>query len=53
MVAVKGDTDVRFPMKAGKGATVIEYSTALPARDELEALVKRLEKAVQKLEKCK
>jgi hypothetical protein len=53
VVTARGDTDVRFPMKAGKGATVVTYSTSLPERDELEALLKRLETAVRKLEKAR
>jgi hypothetical protein len=53
VVTAKGDTAVRFPMKAGKGATVITYSTANPGKDELEALLKRLEKVIGQLEKSK
>lgn len=50
-VTAKGDTEVRFLMKAGKGATVIEYSTWKGGRDDLLDLMKRVEKALERLEK--
>jgi hypothetical protein len=50
-VTDKGDTDVRFPMKAGKGARVIEYGAGLPPWEALADRVAKLEKEVAELKK--
>jgi hypothetical protein len=49
-VTDKGDTELRFPMRAGKGVKVVEYAAAEPrAWQEIADRVKRLEQAVEEL----
>src|SRR5947207_1355760 len=52
-VTDRGDTDLRFPMRAGKGVRVIEYGVRKAPWEELDARLKRLERAVEELKKRK
>jgi hypothetical protein len=52
-VTDKGDTDVRFPMKAGQGIKVVEYAAGPLAWEEFAARLKKLEQAVEELKQRK
>jgi hypothetical protein len=48
-VTDKGDTELRFPMRPGRGVKVIEYAAGPPAWEEWAARLTKLEKAVEEL----